>query len=137
MFVKETKEQSECVALAKQSWTRVRPPCSDNQGTRVTWKIMKHGGTVTALSLVLAFAHRLRLCAPFSSVAPRQSSRAQPSQAGTHRTAWALEAATTSETMARREDMLQAKRAAKDKLVAQRVSVWCVVLASFLGWSVV
>lgn len=96
---------------------------------------MKHGGTVTALSLVLAFAHHVRLCAPFSSVAPWQSSRAQPSQAGgTHRSAWALEAATTSETIARREDMLQAKRAAKDKLVAQRVSVvWC--LCS--GWSVV
>lgn len=125
MFV-FSKEQSECVAgrLCQHSSPEAEcAPCSEQQGTRASWEIMKHGGTVTALSLVLAFAHHVRLCTPFSSVAPWQSSRAQPSQAGTHRSAWALEAATTSEAIARREDMLQAKRAAKEKLVAQRVSV--------------
>lgn len=101
-------------------------PSSNKQGKRDTcWDTMKHGGSATVLSLVLAFAHHVRLCAPFSSVAPWQSSsaRARPSQAGTHRSARALEAASTSETIARREDMLQAKRVAKEKLVAQRVSV--------------
>ena len=124
-YEQSTEARSECVRCVqcRQSNSKTECPCSAKQGDKATWETMKHGGTATALSLVLAFAHHVRLCTPFSSSVPwQQSSRVQHSQAGDQRTAWALEAATSSDKIGHREDTIQAKRTAKDLLVAQRVS---------------
>lgn len=90
---------------------------------------MKHGWATAALLLALAFAHHVRLCNPFTfpllsagyldhigSATPHQAACARRSAR------WAVHAATSSDEVASQEEVRQSKKAAREKLLAQRVS---------------
>lgn len=80
-----------------------------------------HGGVTAKLALMLAIAHHVQLCSPFTSIAPRRTSRIAQQQGTRDHSPSALDAVTSPNEVAFSEEMHQSKLVAKRKLMAQRV----------------